>query len=170
MFVTLAQAFQIKYFVFNFQLFVYVYVHKDAGVLGDQKTVLYLLELELQVVVNHPEWVPGAELSSSAQVCVCVCVHSDCSSTTVQTFMEIVCLTLWSILYFPSKPMSNIILTLTYICPWLFYGLKASLYFHRDCLLIQRYDITYCLLRFLYPCFKVSQRKCLMVYAFKQKG
>jgi hypothetical protein len=35
-----------------------------VGTCGDQKRVLDLLELELQVVMNHPIWVLGTKLGS----------------------------------------------------------------------------------------------------------
>jgi hypothetical protein len=41
------------------------------SVCGSQKMVLDFLELELQVVVSHPEWVLGTELRSSARA-VCI--------------------------------------------------------------------------------------------------
>ena len=50
--------------------FIYVRVHM-LSVCGSQKMVLDFLELELQVVVSHPEWVLGTELRSSARA-VCI--------------------------------------------------------------------------------------------------
>lgn len=38
------------------------YVHMNAGGLRGQKNGLDVLELELQVAVNYPAWMPGTEL------------------------------------------------------------------------------------------------------------
>lgn len=85
MFIIFVYAFQIKDFVFNFQLYVYVwgYVHVISGASGVQKKELDLLEMELQVVVHHAEWVLRAGLSFSAWE---VYVINLCSSSTFLDF------------------------------------------------------------------------------------
>lgn len=72
-----------------------MHVHMCVVAYGIQKTVLDILELELQEIVSHPIWVLGTELRSSERVAYALTTESflqtlfSCSNKKSCTFSSI---------------------------------------------------------------------------------
>lgn len=69
---------------------VYIYIMCMLGVLKDQKKVLDLLELGLEIVVNYLIWVLEIELEFSATACTVLYCHviSPAPSLFFKTYFE----------------------------------------------------------------------------------